>query len=275
MSYLKPAELLPLLADAGAQKISMSIHKVMARSFMAGAILAVSAVFAITVSVQTGYPIIGAILFPIGFCLLNLLQYDLLTGAFVLGPLAWLHNEPNITLRRILKNWALVFVGNFIGACFVAYLTAIVFTYGFTTAPNEVGEVIAEIGKNRTVGYKDHGAGGMLTIFVRGVLCNWMVSLGVIGAYIATSVNGKITIMWLPIMLFFGMAFEHSIVNMYLFPAALMLGGQFSISDYLLWNELPVVLGNLVGGMLLTGLPLYISHGNKTARPLHPLKKVL
>ncbi len=83
MSYLTPAEFIPLLSDAGARKISMDVHKVMARAFMAGAILAVSAVFAITVSVQTGYPIIGATLFPIGFCLLNLLQYPL----SILSPL--------------------------------------------------------------------------------------------------------------------------------------------------------------------------------------------
>ena len=61
-------------------------------------------------------------------------------------------------------------------------------------------------------------------------------------------------------MLFFAMTFEHSVVNMFLFPAALILGGDFSIADYLIWNELPVILGNLVGGVLLTALPLYLTH---------------
>lgn len=88
-----------------------------------------------------------------------------------------------------------------------------------------------------------------------------MVSLGVIGAYISTTVSGKVTAMWIPIMFFFGMGFEHSVVNMYLFPTALILGGDFSIVDYLIWNELPVVLGNFVGGLFLTGLPLYLAHG--------------
>ena len=59
---------------------------------------------------------------------------------------------------------------------------------------------------------------------------------------------------------FFGMTFEHSIVNMFLFPSALILGGNFSIMDYLIWNEIPVVLGNLVGGLALTGLTLYSTH---------------
>ncbi len=61
-------------------------------------------------------------------------------------------------------------------------------------------------------------------------------------------------------MLFFYMGFEHSIVNMFLFPAGLIMGGDFSIIDYFMWNEIPVILGNVVGGLVLTGLPLYYAH---------------
>jgi hypothetical protein len=59
--------------------------------------------------------------------------------------------------------------------------------------------------------------------------------------------------MWMPIMLFFYMGFEHSVVNMFLFPSGLMLGGNFTIVDYLIWNEIPTVLGNLVGGLTFVG----------------------
>ena len=100
----------------------------------------------------------------------------------------------------------------------------------------------------------------MLTIFLRGVLCNWMVSMGVVGAMISTHVSGKVIAMWMPIMLFFYMTFEHSVVNMFLFPSGLILGGNFSLLDYLIWNELPVVIGNLVGGLTFTGLTLYTTH---------------
>lgn len=58
----------------------------------------------------------------------------------------------------------------------------------------------------------------------------------------------------------FAMTFEHSIVNMFLFPSALIMGGKFSIMDYLIWNEIPTVLGNLVGGLAFTGLTLYSTH---------------
>ena len=93
--------------------------------------------------------------------------------------------------------------------------------------------MIGTIGEGRTVGYAAHGFGGMLTLFVRGMLCNWMVSAGVVGAMISTTVSGKVIAMWMPIMLFFFMTFEHSIVNMFLFPSGLMLGGKFTIMDYL------------------------------------------
>ena len=87
-----------------------------------------------------------------------------------------------------------------------------------------------------------------------------MVSMGVVGAMISTSVSGKVIAMWMPIMLFFAMTFEHSIVNMFLFPTALLIGGKFSVMDYLIWNEIPTVLGNLVGGLAFTGLTLYATH---------------
>ena len=66
--------------------------------------------------------------------------------------------------------------------------------------------------------------------------------------------------MWMPIMLFFYMTFEHSIVNMFLFPSGLLLGGKFTWFDYLIWNEIPTVVGNLVGGLAFTGLTLYATH---------------
>ena len=64
----------------------------------------------------------------------------------------------------------------------------------------------------------------------------------------------------MPIFLFFFMGFEHSVVNMFLFPFGLIMGGDFSIADYLIWNEIPTALGNLVGGLAFTGLTLYSTH---------------
>jgi formate/nitrite transporter FocA (FNT family) len=260
MSYLAPSEFVTKMVDAGESKVFMSTRDTLIRAYMAGAILALAAWFAITVNVSTGQPLIGAILFPVGFCLLLLLGFDLLTGVFVLTPLAWLDKRPGVTIKGILRNWGLVFCGNFGGAFTVAVCMAIYVTYGFSIEPNAVGKAIGGIGVSRTLGYEQYGMAGMVTLFVRGVLCNWMVSTGVVGAMISTHVTGKVIAMWMPIMVFFYMVFEHSIVNMFLFPAGLLLGANFTIVDYLLWNEIPTVLGNLVGGLSFTGLTLYATH---------------
>jgi formate transporter len=260
MAYLVPSEFVTKMVDAGESKIFMATRDTVIRAYMAGAILALAAWFSVTINVQTGQPLLGAVLFPVGFCILYLLGFDLLTGVFVLTPLALIDKRPGVTLKGVLRNWGLVFVGNFAGAFTVAVMMAIYVTYGFSTEPSAVGKAIGVIGENRTLGYAKYGAAGMLTLFVRGMLCNWMVSTGVVGAMISTHVSGKVIAMWMPIMLFFYMVFEHSIVNMFLFPSGLLLGAHFSWMDYLIWNEIPTVLGNLVGGLSFTGLTLYATH---------------
>jgi len=260
MAYLLPSEFVSKMVDAGESKIFMSTRDTLIRAFMAGALLALAAVFAVSITVETSSPLLGALLFPVGFCMLYLLGYDLLTGVFVLSPLALIDKRPGVTLGGVLRNWGLVFVGNFAGALTVALLMAYVFTFGFTTDPGPVGQKISGVGAARTLGYAAHGLPGWLTIFVRGMLCNWMVSTGVVGAMISTHVSGKVLAMWMPIMLFFYMTFEHSVVNMFLFPSGLIMGAKFSMADYFIWNEIPTVLGNLVGGLAFTGATLYSTH---------------
>jgi formate/nitrite transporter FocA (FNT family) len=232
MSYLEPKEFATKMVDAGEQKIFMSTKDTLIRAFMAGAILALAAFFAITVIIKTGSPILGSVLFPVGFIMLYLMKYDLLTGVFTLVPLAVIDKRPGCTVRGMLRNWGLVFCGNFAGALTTAFLASFILTYGYQIDGGVIAEKVASIGESRTLGYKEQGIGGWFTIFIRGM----------------------------PIMLFFFMVFEHSIVNMFLFPFSMIMGGEFAISDYLLWNEIPTVLGNLVGGFLFVGLPIYYTH---------------
>lgn len=260
MSYLEPTEFVTKMVDQGESKVYMSTKDTVIRAFMAGAILALAAFFAITVTTNTGNPLIGAILFPVGFIMLYLMKFDLLTGVFTLVPLAWLDKRPGVTMGGLLRNWGLVFIGNFGGALFVAFVASFILTYGYHTDGGAIATKVSSIGESRTLGYQAHGLSGWITIFIRGMLCNWMVSMGVVGAMISTSATGKMMAMWMPIMLFFYMAFEHSIVNMFLFPFSMIMGGDFTFMEYLIWNELPTVLGNLVGGFLLVGLPLYFTH---------------
>jgi formate/nitrite transporter FocA (FNT family) len=226
------------MVDAGESKVFMSTRDTLIRAYMAGAILALAAWFAVTITVSTGQPLVGAILFPVGFCMLYLLGFDLLTGVFVLTPLALIDSARERPSAACCGTGP-AFCGNFAGAFTVALCMAIYVTYCFSTEPNAVGKAIGAIGVSRTLGYEQYGMAGMFTLFMRGALCNWMVSTGVVGAMISTHVSGKVIAMWMPIMVFFYMVFEHSIVNMFLFPAGLLLGAQFTWVDYLLWNEIP------------------------------------
>jgi len=271
MSYIAPSEFAIKMVDAGESKIFMSTKDTLIRAYMAGAILALAAAFAVTIAVNTGNFLIGALLFPVGFCILYLLGFDLLTGVFTLTPLALFDKRPGVTVKGVLRNWGLVFIGNFGGALTVAFFMAIIFTTGFSHEPNAVGMKIGKIGEARTLGYEAAGAAGMLTLFIRAVMCNWMVSTGVVAAMMSTSVSGKIMAMWMPIIIFFYLGFEHSIVNMFLFPSGLMLGGNFTFMDYLLWNEIPTILGNLVGGLTFVGAMIYTTHYKTSPKRKAPI----
>ena len=269
MSYVAPQEFAAKMIEAGESKIFMSAKDTLIRAYMAGAILALAAAFAVTITVNTGNPLVGALLFPVGFCLLYLLGFDLLTGVFTLVPLALIAKRPGCTMPGLLRNWGLVFIGNFAGALTTAVFMAIIFTMGFSEEPNAIGQKIGHIGELRTLGYAAAGASGMLTLFIRAVMCNWMVSTGVVAAMMSTSVSGKVIAMWMPILIFFYLGFEHSIVNMYLFPSGIMLGGAFTWYDYFMWNEIPTVIGNLVGGLTFVGAMIYATH-YKTSQSRRP-----
>ena len=94
MAYIEPSEFATKMVDAGEQKIYMSTKDTLIRAYMAGAILALAAVFAITVATQTGNALLGALLFPVGFIMLYLMKFDLLTGVFTLVLLAWIDIRP-------------------------------------------------------------------------------------------------------------------------------------------------------------------------------------
>jgi formate/nitrite transporter len=260
MSYVKPAEFAAQMIEAGESKVFMSTKDTLVRAFMAGAILALAAAFAVTIATNTGNFLVAALLFPVGFCILYLLGFDLLTGVFTLCPLAWFAGRPGVTWLGIFRNWGLVFIGIFAGAMTTAIFIAITLTMGFSEVPNAVGDKLMAVGHDRTIGYAEAGGAGLLTLFVRAVMCNWMVSTGVVAAMMSTTVSGKIMAMWMPILIFFYLGFEHSIVNMFLFPIGIMLGADFTWSDYLIYNEIPTVIGNLVGGLTFVGAMIYSTH---------------
>jgi formate/nitrite transporter FocA (FNT family) len=94
----------------------------------------------------------------------------------------------------------------------------------------------------------------------KAILCNWMVTLGVVMALTSQSTIGKIVAMWLPILTFFAQGFEHSVVNMFVIPAGMLVGAHVSVQQWWLWNQLPVTIGNIFGGLIFTGLALHLTY---------------
>jgi len=266
MSYTKPADLVQTMIDAGEAKIKTSASDLLIRGTMAGIILSLAVVVAITAITQTGVGLVGALVFPVGFCILSLLGYDLVTGAFGLTPLAKFDKRSGVTWGGVMRCWGLVGLGNLIGSLIVAYLIAVSLTMNFSIDPTAVAKKFIAVSMARTVGFENLGFDGWITCFVRAIFCNLMVCLGVVGNMTAKSVAGKIAAMWLPIFIFFALVFEHTVVNMFLFPLGMMLGADFGIATWLNFNLIPTILGNIVGGILFATVPLYLTHKKASAK---------
>ncbi|MDB6055748.1 MAG: formate/nitrite transporter, partial [Verrucomicrobiales bacterium] len=226
------------------------------------ALLGFSTSLALTGTLQTGIPLVGALIFPVGFVMIVLLGLELVTGSFALVPLAY--REGKITLGQLCSNLAWVFLGNLIGSLVYGMLLYLCLTMSGQVAPDALASKIVSIAEAKTLGYMKYGAAGMLTCFTKAMLCNWMVTLGVVMAMTSKSTLGKIVAAWLPIVTFFAQGFEHSVVNMFMIPTGMLMGAKVSMVQWWLWNQLPVTLGNLAGGYLFTGLALYITHKPRT-----------
>src|SRR5205823_6759203 len=145
-------------------------------------------------TLSTGQPIVGAIIFPVGFVMIVILGLELVTGSFAVVPLAKL--EGSTTSRTVIANWAWVFLGNLIGSILYGALFAIAVTNMGTVAPAGVAASIVKIAEAKTIGYEAMGFAGLVTAFVKAVLCNWLVWLGVVMAMTSGSTVGKIAAAW-------------------------------------------------------------------------------
>ncbi|MGH6725583.1 MAG: formate/nitrite transporter family protein [Pseudolabrys sp.] len=267
MDYVKPVDVAKAMVEAGRNKLKLSPVDLVIRGALAGSILAAATSLAITGAVQTGQPLVGALIFPVGLILIVLLGLDLVTGAFGLVPLPWM--ERDATAPSMLANFAWIFLGNMIGSVAYGALLAIALSNFGTLAPAGVAAKIIAIAQAKTTGYEAIGFAGMVTVFVKAMLCNWMVCLAVVAAMTTNSTIGKIACAYMPVFIFFAQGFEHTVVNMFIIPTGMMMGAKVTVAQWWLWNQIPVTIGNLVGGFIFTGLAIYITHKpGKAAAPL-------
>src|SRR5690606_32322284 len=161
---------------------------------------------------------------------------------------------------NMLKNWLYVTIGHLVGCLVYALLYWISVTNMGSEMSHPMVNQIIGIAEAKTLGYKALGMTGIMLVVTKAILCNWMVTLGVVMGLTSTSTLGKIVAMWLPILIFFAQGFEHAVVNMFVIPMGMLFGASVTFSDWWLWNQIPVLVGNLIGGFLFTALFLHLSH---------------
>jgi formate transporter len=263
MDNLTPHELIAEMLRAAKRKSQLSVGDMLLRGALAGAFLGFATSLAFVVQTQGLPPIAGALLFPVGFVMLVLLGMELATGNFAILPPAVAAGE--ITVARLLRNWFWVYMGNLAGGVGYALLFYLAITNCGATNGGPVGDVLRAAAQKKTVAYMTAGGAGWATALVKAILCNWMVTVGSLLAMVSKSTIGKVVAMWLPILTFFAQGFEHSIVNMFVIPAGMLLHAPVSMSAWWLWNQIPVTLGNILSGSLFTGLALYSTFGSRPA----------
>ncbi|MBI5610973.1 MAG: formate/nitrite transporter family protein [Deltaproteobacteria bacterium] len=243
-----PAEIAQRVEDIGVKKARMSAANTLALAVMAGAFIGFGATFfAVIITGSTlGFGItrlFGALGFCLGLVLVVIAGAELFTGNNLL-TMAWASRK--VSTLQLLRNWLLVYVGNFVGSLAVAW--AIALSGIAKLNAGAVGQTLDSIAVAKV-------SESFTEALVRGVLCNALVCLAVWLCFAARSVTDKVLAVLLPVSAFVTCGFEHSVANMFFLPVAMLTGGAASltIDKLLIANLLPVTLGNIVGGALMVG----------------------
>lgn len=257
MSYNTPKQIVEIVSDVAKVKATTSISKTLVLAFLAGAYIAIGGLLAVIIG--GGVPGIAAenpgiqkflmgAAFPIGLMLCSIAGADLFTGntAYFIPPVM----NRKLSVMSMLKNWFFVYFGNFAGALFVAYFM-VALTGVFASSPwLESIYTIAEV-KTSAPFYK---------VFLKGIGANWLVALAMWLAYASKNISGKMLGIWVPVMAFVTIGFEHSIANMFFIPAAIFVGAQVGWSEFIINNLIPATLGNIVGGSVLVGFLYWFAY---------------
>jgi len=262
--------------DAGFAKANMSFSKTLMLSILAGAFISFGAIFATTVTADSSMSygitkLIGGLVFSLGLVLVIIGGAELFTGNNLI-VMAWANKR--VKTSQVLRNWGIVFLGNFIGALGIVLI--MFFAGQYTFGGGSVGLNALNIAEAKC-------SLGFTQAIALGILCNILVCLAVWLCFSAKTTSGKVLAIIFPITAFVAAGFEHSIANMYFIPKALLIK-QSANSDFwnginsspdayenLTWNNflfdnlLPVTIGNIIGGAVMVGLVYWFVYlkGNK------------
>lgn len=263
LSALTTGEILEKVSDSGIAKAEGKTLRLLIWALLAGAYIAFGAqasqmvsfnLLADPDSLGVGR-LVSAAVFPVGLMMVVLCGAELFTGncLMIIGVL-----DRKIRISGMLRNWVLVYLGNFLGALLVVALMKSTGLWG--TGSGLLGASVI-----KTAQAKVQLSFGQA--FVRGILCNWLVCLAVWMSTGARETVSKIFAIWFCIGLFVISGFEHSIANMYFIPAGIAAAADsglaqlagcdvsvLTVGNFLVKNLLPVTLGNILGGGLFVGM---------------------
>lgn len=212
--------------------------------------------------------LVGGVIFPVGLMMIVFVGGELFTGDCLM-IMSWLHGK--ISLQGMLRVLIVVFCSNFLGAALFAALVSTSGQYSYSGGLLGAFTIKVALGK---VNLSFHSA------FLSGVLCNFFVCIAVLMAAAAKDIAGKVLAIFFPIMTFVVSGYEHCVANMFYIPAGIFAAsneayvkaaeaaygytaaqlGALTWKTFLLNNLLPVTLGNIAGGMVFVGIPLYVIH---------------
>ncbi|CAE7469142.1 fdhC, partial [Symbiodinium microadriaticum] len=241
---------------AGKNKANLLGEKIFFSGCLAGAFIGYGAYLACTVGgncpglaeTNPGLQkwIFGSFGLPFGLFMTVLSGTELFTGNAAIVTMAVFEGKAD--LQQLARSLLLSWLGNLVGAVGVARLAIMAGTMpGGATVTLAVAKTSLPFA----------------TVFVRGILCNWLVCMAVYIASMAKDTAGKAIAIWFPISAFVTLGLEHSVANMFIIPAGIFAGAKVSWTQFLLHNLLPVSLGNMFAGMFLVALPYSILFGRK------------
>ncbi|AMV72509.1 formate/nitrite transporter family protein [Desulfuromonas carbonis] len=261
--FLSPAETVEAIVAAGRRVTTQPLSRTMVLSLLAGFYIAFGAELATVVTedaaIHLGQGVarfLGGSVFSLGLMLVVICGAELFTGNSLLTKAALVRE---ISWGKLLENWLVVIVGNFLGSLFFAWL---MFRSNLWQS-GQVAEHAVRIAAAKTALPFD-------VALVRGILCNWLVCLAVFMATAARDIPGKILACYGPIMAFVASGFEHSVANMYFIPTGLFLAERLGTpaagltwTNFFVANLVPVTLGNIIGGVVFVAFAYWFVHLKK------------
>eukprot|EP01038_Epipyxis_sp_PR26KG_P005178 gene5178-7205_t len=254
-----PAAIFNGAVDVGGVKSSLSTMKILFLGILSGCHIGFGSYLSLSVGgacteIAKSNPglqkiILGAFGLPFGLMMTVIAGGELFTGNTALVGAAVIEGKAD--LKSLAKNWVFSYLGNFIGSILLAWLAYTSGTLGVSTASVTTATAKCSL--------------TFIQAFVRGILCNWLVSMAVYMASGASTLTSKMVAIWFPISAFIALGLEHSVANMFFIPLGIMRGAEITIIDFLWKNLFPVTLGNIVGGALCVGAAYAYVYGSKNS----------